>query len=287
MKMKRLTTDQRKQVIEDSKTMSDKELLNKYHISKPTLWRIKKSSQITTETKKEEEGSETQLETDSESVSSASTADSIDMKSDNEKPKEHYAPPVKFLKARKITPTPAKRETPMSIPEEPKAVISGDDNKAKHQSLILQIRNYIECFPDKLRKIYIDKDSFNKEIFFKSNEDLEVILESIRVELSVLTHLNTFMNVFYVIVTGIEKSSTFLGVDMTGLTKDVESDPGFNENIKMLACEIPFNLSPKKKILFLLSRACLLRYEMNRLKVSHLNHTGIKVDELKEKYKDI
>jgi len=89
------------------------------------------------------------------------------------------------------------------------------------------------------------------------------------------------------IVTGIEKSSTFLGVDMTGLTKDVESDPGFNENIKMLACEIPFNLSPKKKILFLLSRACLLRYEMNQLRLPHLKVDEKKVDELKDKYKDI
>jgi len=275
MKMKRLTNDQRKQVFEDSKTMTDNEIINKYQISKPTLWRIKKSNQVTTETNMEGK-------TDTESTSS-STSDSIDMKSDNESVKS-YKPPVKFLSARpprKTTPVPTKRETP--IAEEPRAIISGDDNR----SLIIQIRNYVECFPDKLRKIYVDKDSFTKDIFYKSNEELKIILESIRVELSVLTHLNTFMNVFYMIVTGIEKSSTFLGVDMTGLTKDVESDPGFNENIKMLACEIPFNLSPKKKILFLLSRACLLRYEMNQTIKPHLNYTVKQVDELKEKYKDI
>jgi len=271
--------------------MTDKELLEKYQISKPTLWRIKKSAQTTSDAPQIEQEDDTKAENDNETEkcetetsSTTSSADSIDMKSDNEKTKEYYAPPVKFL-------TESKRKTKMSQPaklEEPiqKSVISGDDNKAKHQSLILQIRNYIECFPDKLRKIYGDKDSFTKNIFFKSNEDLEIILESIRVELSVLTHLNTFMNVFYMIVTGIEKSSTFLGVDMTGLTKDVESDPGFNENIKMLACEIPFNLSPKKKILFLLSRACLLRYEMNQTR-KPMQMDEKKVNELKDKYKDI
>ena len=168
---------------------------------------------------------------------------------------------------------------------------SNEDEKNKHQTLVLQIRNYIQCFPE-LKKIYIDKERFSKSLFSKGNEELEVILESFRVELSVGQHLETFMNVFYFIVGAVEKSSSFLGIDMTGLLNDVKSDPLFEQNIKMLSCEIPLNLTPKQKILFLLGRACLLRYNMNVAKVGQKevqlrDADPQKLDALRDKFKDI
>jgi len=144
-----------------------------------------------------------------------------------------------------------------------------------------------------LKKIYIDQNRFCKSLFSKSNDELEIILESFRVELSVGQHLQTFINIFYCVVGGVEKGSRLLGIDMSGLTDDVKSDPLFEQNIKMLSCEIPLNLSPKQKILFLLGRASLLRYNMSTAKAANKETITIrdadpkKIETLRDKYKDI
>jgi len=290
-----------------SKVLDD-EILKKFEISKSSLWRIKKGivSQDQPVPKEEkapvpeienEKSSESEIENEKSSESEkketeeeSSEESSVDFKSEKTETEsvKSEPPPIKFPPKRQQQP---RIETPPPVKFQPPKNQLNEDEKNKHQTLVLQIRNYIQCFPE-LKKIYIDKERFCKSLFSKRNEELEVILESFRVELSVGQHLETFMNIFYFIVSSVEKGSSFLGIDMNGLLNDVRSDPLFEQNIKMLSCEIPLNLTPKQKIMFLLGRACLLRYNMNVAKagqkeVQLRDPEPKKIDALREKFKDI
>ena len=116
---------------------------------------------------------------------------------------------------------------------------------------------------------------------------METILEEIRVELSVSNYINTFSTAFHLAVTGIEKGSGIIGIDLSGLSDDITSDKNFDQNIKMLACEVSLCLSPQKEIIMRLLRAIMLRYQLNKknkvvpeIKISDVNN-------LKEKYSNL
>ena len=138
--------------------------------------------------------------------------------------------------------------------------------KDRHKQLILIIRNYVLHFGHKLHDLLSEYGS-NKNLFKKlhnmSNNELEALLESIRIELCVSKGHDVFNKMFVAGVFALETSSSAVGVDLTGLTGYVQSDAGFSDTLKQTACEYAINTSPRTDLLIKLGYAISTTYNIN------------------------
>lgn len=153
---------------------------------------------------------------------------------------------------------------------------------------IIKIRKYYDIFNDDLKNI-ITKQKINS-LFKLEVEELKSIYFLLKLEIQ----YNTSLNIEYLAdttLTGIEKISKVVGVNLDGLKDDLLTNELFIKNLQIIGIEnwnIYEFLTPKKIILLLLLKSTYKRFEINNLNNKIEKITTTKIDEnLKEKYKNI
>lgn len=107
------------------------------------------------------------------------------------------------------------------------------------RSTVIIIRQYINTFEKELKNIWApNKQAFEKKLFNLKLNELQVILENIRVENSLSQNREMFNNIVHTSLIGLEKISGYLNYNVDGLTNDLIKDPSFQYDMKILSCEI-------------------------------------------------
>jgi len=186
--------------------------------------------------------------------------------------------------------SPLNRVTPVEIPKPfvpPKKLPAPEEiTDEKRKNKILKIRQYINYFDEKLKTVRgANKESFLKSLFYKSDNELSIILEEIHVTLSTSQSLPIMMKMFETLIISLEGICGYFGFDLTGLRDDVKNDDSFRECLMMLACEYIFDLDPTRKLIYLTVQSAFLRYNINSTKNVQVRDVPIEeVEKLKEQY---
>jgi len=137
-----------------------------------------------------------------------------------------------------------------------------DELKQKRSTIII-IRQYINTFPEELKNIYIVKNTFEKRLYTMSLDQLNVILEDVRISLSLSRNKNIFMHVAETSLRGFENISKYSGYDVSGLTDELLNDPDFIIDLQIISCEVDVSkfVNPKTSAIF---KVIKKSYEMNQ-----------------------
>ena len=140
--------------------------------------------------------------------------------------------------------------------------ISYDDSD--RSKIILQVRNYVEAFSDKLECVLegVSKKKYFKSLHKMSTQQLKAILEQIRTELCANKSIQMFQTFFN---TGIRIVESTIP-DMNGLSSLCESDDGFKQCIIALGCEYSIQTSPRTDLIVKLIYAIFSTYKINKCK---------------------
>ena len=97
----------------------------------------------------------------------------------------------------------------------------------RKRHLIIIIRQYVNNFSEELKNLYDNKKVFEKKIFNLSVPQLEVILENIRSELSLMRNKDQFKTIMEFGLRGAESVCVYSGYNITGLTDELLNDESF------------------------------------------------------------
>ena len=109
--------------------------------------------------------------------------------------------------------------------------------KEKRNKIIV-INQFIQAFPKELFNIYNPKLIFEKKLYTLNLQQLDLILENIRVKIQLSRNQNTFMNGAEYVVRAGEQISCYSGYDVKGLTDDLMNDNEFKTDLLIISCEI-------------------------------------------------
>ena len=99
-------------------------------------------------------------------------------------------------------------------------------------------------------------------------QQLELILENIRIELNVLKNRQTFNIIVENGLRGLEAVSNYSGYDVDGLTNELMQDPEFRNDLNQLSCEIDLSnyISAKTCVLLKVIKTAYQKHESNKVK---------------------
>jgi len=140
----------------------------------------------------------------------------------------------------------------------------------KKRSNIVIIRQYLNMFDDKLERIYgKDKNQFIKKLFNLTNEQLYIIIENIRVELSISRNYNIFNNVIETSAITFENILLkIFNIDVVGTFEDLKkNDPELAIELSIIACEYDITkyIDPKKMVFIKLLKTYYMKYKENKI----------------------
>ena len=142
-----------------------------------------------------------------------------------------------------------------------------DELKLKRSTIII-IRQYINTFEEQLKNIYINKSLFEKKLFTLTIDQLQVILEDIRIQLNLIRNKDVFMNVIENSLRGLEKVSFYSGYNIDGITDDLMADNDFMMDLQIISCEVDISkyVNCKTSALLKLFRKCYQKNTENEIK---------------------
>ena len=147
-----------------------------------------------------------------------------------------------------------------------------DDLKQK-RSLIIIIRQYINTFEKQLINIYLNKNTFEKKLFTLSTEQLQIIIENIRIELNLGRNKDMFTTIVSNGLRGAEMVGKYSGYDVTGLENDLMHDPEFIMDLQIISCEIDLSkfVSPQKSAILKVIKKAYEKNTENKVKNTMTN----------------
>ena len=159
-----------------------------------------------------------------------------------------------------------------------------DELKEKRSSIII-IRQYINTFPEQLKNIYQNKSLFEKKIFTMNLDQLNVILEDIRITLNLSKNKQTFNNIVQFGLNGFENISKIAGYNIDGLTEELMKNPDFRLDLDIISCEIDMSkyINPKTSAFIQVVKQAIIqnkKYEI-KSKLDNLFNDPSKIDLLK------
>ena len=154
------------------------------------------------------------------------------------------------------------------------------------RSLIIIIRQYINTFPKELINIVGSKKTdFEKKLFNQSIEQLNIILENIRVELNLSRNAEMFHNGVSVGLKGIETISKYSGYDVDGLEKELMQDQDFILDLQIISCEVDISkyINPRSSAFLKVVRRMYMLNQQNEIKkqLDTVLNDKNKIDEIK------
>ena len=107
------------------------------------------------------------------------------------------------------------------------------------RSTVIIIRQYLNTFEKDLKNIWNpNKFQFEKKLFNLKLNELQVILENIRVEMNLSKNREMFNTLVSTSIIGLEKVSGYLGYHVDNLSQDLMKDESFQYDLKILQCEV-------------------------------------------------
>lgn len=138
------------------------------------------------------------------------------------------------------------------------------------RSHIIIIRQYIQNFPEELKLIYgNNRLQFEKRLFCMSLDQLKIVLEDIRISISLKSNSSNFQAVSSVCIKGIELISTnYLNYDISGLEQSLKDDKEFQLDLRIISSEVDLSryLNPKSQLFIKLIRKCYMINQENKIK---------------------
>lgn len=161
-------------------------------------------------------------------------------------------------------------------------VILSPEEQKERRKKIIKIKNYIKTFPDILTD-FISMDTKNMTLL-----ELDDMIEEIRLTVSSGNNTDLLVNGFLMGCNVYEKSASYMGFNLDGLSNIVARDSNIIKCIKEISLEYQ-NLNyvpPEKRLLLLMCALSYGVYNMNNMKNQINNNNNID-DNLKEKYNDL
>ena len=158
-----------------------------------------------------------------------------------------------------------------------KPIVEGGADENRHK--ILVIRNYINHFEEQLKSSIIsefgNKTKMFKRLYDLNSSQLDNIIQQIRVELISNKSVHLFHNIADMAIMGIEKSSGWFGMDLSGLSTNAKNDAQLQSAITQLGCEYSIDLPPKKQIVLSLAYNITTTHSINMKKKQEANPTTL------------
>ena len=142
------------------------------------------------------------------------------------------------------------------------------DELKEKRKVITIIRQYINTFGEKLQTVYVNKSSFEKKLFIMNIDQLNVILEDIRINLNLDRNKNSFNNIVEFSLKGIEQVGSYSGYNMDGLTNELMNDPQFILDLQIISCEIDVSayINPKMSALLKVVKTGYMQNKKHEIK---------------------
>jgi len=166
------------------------------------------------------------------------------------------------------------------------------DEMRLKRGIIIRIRQYINKYPLVLKIIYgSKKHEFEKKLYNLSVEKLNIILENIRVEMTLHKNSSIFMNIVETGLRSYEKISSYSGYNIDGLTDSLLLDKEFLDDMDQIACETDLSqwINPKSSAFFKVMRTTYQKYKENEVKdkIDNIVNDKDKLDKIKKLDKKI
>jgi hypothetical protein len=151
-----------------------------------------------------------------------------------------------------------------------KNVSTGDDLdtiKLKRK-IIIKIRLYLKECEDDLKSLYTNKSNFERSLYTQNIDQLNIILEDIRITLNINRNKPVFFNC---VETGLRTMETFCNYtnfDITGTTDELMNDPEFLYDLKLMSCEINMTdyINPKSSCFMKIMKKVYVKNNENKIK---------------------
>ena len=106
----------------------------------------------------------------------------------------------------------------------------------KKRSQIIIIKQYINIFSKELTNILgnQNKNQFEKKLFDLNCDNLELILENIRIELNVKRNHSNFKDIVEFSLKGIENVAISQNIDLSGFSEELINDPNFQYDLNVI-----------------------------------------------------
>ena len=137
------------------------------------------------------------------------------------------------------------------------------------RSVIIIIRQYCNTFPEQLKNIIgIKKSDFDKKLFNMNIDQLNLILENIRVEMNLNRNAELFNTGVSVGLKGLETISKYSGYDVEGLEKELMNDRDFLLDLQIIQAEIDMSkyINPKSSAFLKVVRRMYMLNQQNEVK---------------------
>jgi len=143
------------------------------------------------------------------------------------------------------------------------------DELIEIRSIIIRIRQYINTFPNDLKNIWSpNKLQFEKKLFNLKLNELEVLLENIRVELNLNRNKEMFETIIHSSLIGLEKISSYCNYNVEGLTNDLMKDESFLYDLKIIQCEVDVSrwINPRSSAFLKVIKKMYMKNQENEIK---------------------
>ncbi len=137
------------------------------------------------------------------------------------------------------------------------------------RTIIVRIRQYINTCENDLKNIWSpNKLEFEKRLFTMRKNELEILLENIRCEISLKKNKEMFETIVHSSLVGIEKISSYCNYNVEGLTNNLMKDESFLYDLKIIQCEIDCSrwISPKSSAFLKVIKTMYMINQENEIK---------------------
>ena len=166
------------------------------------------------------------------------------------------------------------------------------DLAREKRGLIIRIRQYINKYHEVLKILYGNrKQEFIRKLYNLDNDKLKMILENVRVEMSLNNNDTVFYNIVETGLRSYEKISCYSGYNIEGLADNLLKDKSFMNYIDQLQCEIDLSeyINPKSSVFIHIIKATYQKYKENevKVKINNIVNNNDKLEKIKQLDKKI
>ena len=151
-----------------------------------------------------------------------------------------------------------------------KNVSTGDDLdtiKLKRK-IIIKIRLYLKECEEDLKTLYTNKSNFERSLYTQNIDQLNIILEDIRITLNINRNKPVFFNCVETGLRTMETICNYSNFDITGTTDELMNDPEFLYDLKLMSCEINMTdyINPKTTAFMKIMKKVYVKNNENKIK---------------------
>ena len=119
-----------------------------------------------------------------------------------------------------------------------------------------------------MKSLYTNKSNFERTLYTQNIDQLNIILEDIRITLNINRNKPVFFNCIETGLRGLETLSNYNGFDITGLTDDLMCDTDFLYDLRLMSCEVNMTeyINPKTTAFMKIIKKVYLKSNENKIK---------------------